>query len=231
MRQICVIGLTGQTGAGKSSVSKIIRSQGIEVIDCDKVSREVVANEKRCLADMALEFSISILNMDGTLNRKRLGEIVFSDAQKLDRLNELIFPYIKSYLHEKISQLAEQGGAVVVLDAPTLFESGMDEDCDSVISVISPEPLRLNRIVVRDHLTDEEARQRISSQHDDAYYTSRSQLVIVNDKDQQELHVKTLELVGLIQRAIREQRQLKEKEGDEMNASSPNERECTENEG
>ncbi|HWP50254.1 MAG TPA: dephospho-CoA kinase [Clostridia bacterium] len=205
MRQICVIGLTGQTGAGKSSVSKIIRSQGIAVIDCDEVSREVVANEKCCLADMALEFSIAILNMDGTLNRKRLSEIVFSDAKKLERLNALIFPYIRNYLKDKIEQLEVQGEQVVVLDAPTLFESGLDADCNSVISVIAPEALRLNRIVVRDHLTDEEARRRIAAQHKDSYYTARSQIVIINDKDQQELHVKTLELVGMLHRAISEQ--------------------------
>lgn len=206
MRQICVIGLTGQTGAGKSSVSKIIRSQGIEVIDCDKISREVVANEKGCLADLALEFSILILNMDGTLNRKRLAEIVFGHPKKLERLNALIFPYIRSYLNARLEQLEAQGERLVVLDAPTLFESGIDADCDSIISVIAPEALRLNRIVVRDHLTDEEARRRIASQHNDAYYTARSQIVLVNDKDLQELHVKTLELVSMLHRALREQR-------------------------
>lgn len=205
MRQICVIGLTGQTGAGKSSVSKIIRSQGIVVIDCDKISREVVASEKGCLADLALEFSILILNMDGSLNRKKLAEIVFGNPKKLERLNALIFPYIRSYLNDRLTQLEAQGERLVVLDAPTLFESGIDADCDSVISVIAPEALRLNRIVVRDHLTDEEARRRIAAQHNDAYYTSRSQIVIVNDKDLQELHVKTLELVGLLHRALREQ--------------------------
>ncbi len=205
MRRICVIGLTGQTGAGKSSVSKIIRSQGITVIDCDAVSREVVANEKGCLADMALEFSIAILNMDGTLNRKRLAEIVFGDSKKLERLNALIFPYIRSYLKDKLELLEAQGERVVVLDAPTLFESGIDADCDSVISVIAPEALRLNRIVVRDHLTDEEARRRIAAQHKDSFYTTRSQIVIINDKDEQELHVKTLELVGMLHRAMREQ--------------------------
>lgn len=205
MRKICVIGLTGQTGAGKSSVSKIIRSQGITVIDCDAVSREVVANEKGCLADMALEFSIAILNMDGTLNRKRLAEIVFGDSKKLERLNALIFPYIRSYIKDKLELLEAQGERVVVLDAPTLFESGIDADCDSVISVIASEALRLNRIVVRDHLTDEEARRRIAAQHKDSFYTTRSQIVIVNDKDEQELHVKTLELVGMLHRAMREQ--------------------------
>lgn len=205
MKRICVIGLTGQTGAGKSSVSKIIRSQGIAVIDCDEVAHEVVAGEKCCLADLALEFSIAILNIDGTLNRKKLAEIVFGTPKKLERLNTLIFPYIRSYLKDKIQQLEAQGERIVVLDAPTLFESGIDKDCDSVISVIAPEAQRLNRIVVRDHLTDEEARRRIAAQHDDAYYTSRSQIVIVNDKDEQELHVKTLELVGLLHRALREQ--------------------------
>ncbi len=205
MRQICMIGLTGQTGAGKSSVSKIIRSQGIPVIDCDQVSREVVANEKGCLADLALEFSILILNMDGTLNRKKLAEMVFGDPKKLERLNALIFPYIRSYVNDRLTALEAQGERLVVLDAPTLFESGIDADCDSVISVIAPEAQRLNRIVVRDHLTDEEARRRIAAQHNDAYYTARSQIVIVNDKDLQELHVKTLELVGMLQRAMREQ--------------------------
>lgn len=205
MKQICVIGLTGQTGAGKSSVSKIIRSQGVSVIDCDVLAREVVANEKGCLADLALEFSILILNMDGTLNRKKLAEIVFGDPKKLERLNALIFPYIRDYLKERVERLEAQGEQLVVLDAPTLFESGIDADCDSVISVIAPEAQRLNRIVVRDHLTDEEARRRILAQHNDAFYTSRSQIVIVNDKDLQELHVKTLELVAMLQRAMREQ--------------------------
>ena len=201
MRNIIVVGLTGQTGAGKSSVSKIIRAQGIEVIDCDLVSREVVANEKRCVADLALEFSITILNMDGTLNRKRLGSIVFSDKAKLEKLNEIIFPYIKEYIYRRITELEQEGKDIVVLDAPTLFESGIDAECDFVISVIAPETQRLNRIVIRDHLSDEDARKRMASQHNDEFYTSRSQLVIVNDGDQHDLHVKALELVGAMQRA------------------------------
>ena len=205
MRNIHVVGLTGQTGAGKSSVSKIMRSQGLAVIDCDEVSREVVDKEKRCLADMALEFSIVILNMDGTLNRKKLASIVFSDRKKLSKLNELIFPYIKEYVRNRIDALEKSGERVVILDAPTLFESGMESECDFVVSVVAPEVLRLNRIVVRDHLTDTEARNRIASQHSDEFYTSRSQLVIVNDKDEHDLHLKTLELVGALQRVVKEQ--------------------------
>lgn len=92
MKGIHVVGLTGQTGAGKSTVSSLFRTRGIKVIDCDQVSRDVVSGEKSCLADLALEFSIAILNMDGTLNRKKLASIVFGNPQKLSKLNELIFP-------------------------------------------------------------------------------------------------------------------------------------------
>lgn len=203
MREICVVGLTGQTGAGKSSVSATIRSQGLTVIDCDEVSRIVTAEGKSCLADLALEFGIGILNADGTLNRKRLGGIVFNDKQKLERLNEIIFPHIIDYLSERIDELEKEKTQVVVLDAPTLFESGMDVQCDTIISVIAPLQQRLNRIVVRDHLTDEEARSRINSQHDDDYYISRSQQVIINDGDEKELRIKTLELINLLNRAVR----------------------------
>ena len=82
MKGIHVVGLTGQTGADKSTVSSLFRARGIKVIDCDQVSRDVVSGEKSCLADLALEFSIAILNMDGTLNRKKLASIVFGNPQK-----------------------------------------------------------------------------------------------------------------------------------------------------
>ncbi len=204
MKEIHVVGLTGQTGAGKSTVSRLFRARGIEVIDCDQVSRDVVANEKRCLADLALEFSIAILNMDGTLNRKKLAALVFGNPQKLSKLNELIFPHIRTEINERIAALQKQGAELVVLDAPTLFESGADADCELVISVLALEAQRLNRIVVRDHLTDEEARRRIASQHDDAFYASRSQLVIMNDGDPQLLHIKTIETIDLLERALHE---------------------------
>lgn len=212
MRDICIIGLTGQTGAGKSSVSSAFRSQGLTVIDCDEISHLVTAEGKRCLADLALEFGIGILNADGTLNRKRLGAIVFNDKEKLESLNRIIFPHIIEYLDEEIDELEKKGTQAVVLDAPTLFESGMDERCDSIISVIAPLQERLNRIVVRDHLTDEEARARINSQHDDDYYISRSQQVIINDGDEKELRIKTLELINLLNRAVSARKEQLEKE-------------------
>ena len=202
MRNIKVVGLTGQTGAGKSTVCKIIVSQGIRVIDCDAVCRQVVDEEQGCLADIALEFSIGVLNADGTLNRRKLGSIVFNDRQRLNRLNSIIFPYILKNIEKKIDALDKDGVPIVVLDAPTLFESGANRMCDTIISVIAPEDERLNRIVIRDHLTDDEARSRIASQHPDSFYTSRSEWVIRNDSDASELHVRTLQVLSNLRQKL-----------------------------
>lgn len=202
MNNCKVVGLTGQTGAGKSTVSRLLAQQGFPVIDCDEVSRYVVANEKRCLADLALTFSIAILEADGTLNRKRLGNIVFGNPDRLARLNEIIFPYIRAEIDRRLTAFAETGAALVILDAPTLFESGADAVCDAVVSVIAPVEQRLNRIIVRDHLSDDEARQRIASQQPDEFYASRSKLVLQNDGDAEELHVKVLEVAELLRRAL-----------------------------
>lgn len=183
MREIKVIGITGQTGGGKSTACNVVRDMGYPVIDADKISRDVVSEGQQCLADLALEFSITILNVDGTLNRQKLASIVFSSPEKLLRLNQIIFPYITEEICAQIQKLEDEGKhKLVVLDAPTLFESGCNKICDAVISVIAPQNVRLNRIVIRDRLTDEQARARISAQQEDQYYISRSNFVIVNDQ-------------------------------------------------
>ena len=201
MNPIRIVGLTGQTGAGKSTVSRTLASHGIEVIDCDLVSRDVVAQERRLLADLALEFGITILNEDGTLNRRRLGSIVFSDKEKLERLNAIIFPYIRAEIAYRVTQRQKRGCRLVVLDAPTLFESGIDADCDAIVSVIAPENLRLNRIMVRDHISDTEARNRIASQHDENFFVEHSACVIRNDKDEDTLRFAAVRLAESLREA------------------------------
>jgi len=198
MRTTTVIGLTGQTGAGKTTVCSILKGRGIAIIDADQVSRDVVDEQKQCLADLALEFSIEILNVDGTLNRDRLANIVFGDKAKLKKLNSIIFPYIIANIREKIDAHRKAGTQLVVLDAPTLFESGADSFCDVVLSVVAPETERLNRIVIRDRLGDAQARARMGAQHPDEFYTKRSKYVIVNDSDLEELRLRTLQVIDQI---------------------------------
>ncbi len=182
-----VLGLTGQTGAGKTTASKWLREKRIPVIDADEVARDVVAKGTKCLSQLALEFSCMILNIDGTLNRKVLGDMVFSDREKLRKLNKITFPYIIDEIHEKIKHYKSMNEPIIVLDAPTLFESGADRFCDKVVSVIAPEDLRRSRIMKRDSLTKDQATNRILSQHDDEYYIKKSDYVLVNEAEPEKL--------------------------------------------
>lgn len=176
-------------------MSELLRQAGICVIDADEVSRFVVEKNQMLLVELTLNFGVGILDADGRLIRQKLGRIVFGDREKLDRLNEIIFPFILTELDSRISALEAAGEGIVVIDAPTLFESGADKGCDMIAVVTAPLNLRLNRIIIRDRLTDEEARRRIGSQPDDRFYTDRADYIIVNDGSESELTEKAMALV------------------------------------
>lgn len=176
-----VIGLTGQTGAGKSTVCNYFRNCGWAVIDCDKVSREVTERGERCLTELAEAFSSTILGEDGSLDRRALGRIVFSDRAKLEQLNNIIFPHIIRRIEEKLDSLREKGETAVILDAPTLFESGADRQCDAVMAVIATPEVRLGRIMERDGLTREDAAHRMASQHSEDFFRQHADFLIENN--------------------------------------------------
>jgi len=191
-----VLGLTGQTGAGKSTVCHLLQNeQDICVVDADKIAREVVTSGTDCLAEIVLHFSITVLNEDGTLNRKKLGQIVFNDRSKLKELNQITFPYIIAGMRQQIKKGIESGHNIVILDAPVLFESRSDRLCDKVLAVIADAETRKHRIMQRDGLTPEEADARMNSQHDDVFYTSRADYVIRNDGDATALRLQVVELL------------------------------------
>lgn len=202
MTKILVAGLTGQTGAGKSSVAAILRAENLAVIDADDVSRYVVIHNKALLMELTINFGVTILNADGTLNRKRLGNIVFGDKEKLKKLNKIIFPFIITEIMRRIDDLRGIGERLVILDAPTLFESGADKVCDMIAVVTAPLDERLNRIVIRDRLSDEEARARVRSQPEVEFYTERADYIIENDGSEGDLSSKTLGLVRFLKNKI-----------------------------
>lgn len=103
-----IVGLTGQTGAGKSTISHYLSENGVTVIDADQVAREVVDTGSACIADIALEFGCEYINMDGTLNRKKMAKTVFTDKTKLKKLNGLMFPYIIESMMEKLEQMRQE---------------------------------------------------------------------------------------------------------------------------
>ena len=191
-----VLGLTGQTGAGKSTVCRVLQSeQDICVVDADKIARDVVTCGTDCLAEIVLHFSITVLNEDGTLNRKKLAKIVFNDRSQLKELNRITFPYILAGMKEKVKEGERQGNRVVILDAPLLFESKADQLCDKILAVVAEEETRKQRIMERDGLTNEEAEARMKRQHDDSFYITRSDYVIHNDGDAASLRLQVVELL------------------------------------
>lgn len=202
-----ILGLTGQTGAGKSTVSDYLRENGIVVIDADKIAREVVQTGSACIADIAIGFGCEYINADGTLNRKKMAKTVFNDKVKLKKLNDLMFPYIIERLEEEIARLRREGEGIIVLDAPTLFESGADRNCDYVVSVTADAAVRARRIIARDQMTEEEAQERIDAQHDEEYYKSRSWQVMENNGTVDELKVKTSQLLAQLEEILTQTQQ------------------------
>ena len=197
-----LIGLTGQTGAGKSAASDYIRKCGYPVIDADLVSRKVMAKGSRCTLELIRAFGGEILCDDGSLNRKLLGKIVFSDPGKKDELNRITHPYILKEIFAQADGFFAGGARAVFLDAPTLFESGADKRCDYIISIIADEEIRAARIMARDNITPKDAAARINAQYSDNFYSDRSDYVIVNDKDLAALSIKieeALKSLGLLQ--------------------------------
>lgn len=177
---ITVIGLTGQSGAGKSTASAMFEALGISVINCDRVAH-FVSNFPEFLAEVSEIFPDCI---DGTgLMRKKLAALVFNDHEKLRAYGRIIFPYITAEVFKEIRQIKSKCEKVVILDAPTLFESGIDEICAAVISVIAPFDVKLRRVLERDNIPVEFASSRLSSQFSEKFFYDRSDWVIINDGD------------------------------------------------
>ncbi len=184
---VMVIGLTGQTGAGKSTVSRIFVQNGFRLIDADAISRLVVKRGSHCLADLRECFSDVILTPEGDLDRKAMAAIVFSDRHKLEMLNTIMYPYIMGEILRMIHRFSQQNHKLILLDAPTLFESRADDFCDLIISVVANAELRLKRIMDRDHISECAAIQRMESQLPETFFREHSDTVLENNSSFEEL--------------------------------------------
>ena len=167
---ITVIGLTGPTGSGKTTVADAWREHGAYIIDTDKLARQVTEAGSPCLSKLVDVFTSAILNSDGTLNRPELAKRAFATADSAQQLNAITHPAIVELTRQEIEHAAEQGYAVAVVDAPLLYEAKADALCDAIVAVIAPADIRMQRIMARDHLTAEQAAQRMAAQPSDAFY-------------------------------------------------------------
>ncbi|KRM13244.1 dephosphocoenzyme A kinase [Paucilactobacillus suebicus DSM 5007 = KCTC 3549] len=159
-----VLGLTGGIATGKSTVTNIFKKFNFPVISADEVAREVVEPGTNGLAQIVETFGEQFLNSDGTLNRSKLGKLVFSDHDKLDKLNDLLQPVIHHEIGRQITKLKENHPALIVLEIPLLFEQHNEEMVDYVMVVSTSDHDQLKRLKQRNGLSNEEASQRINSQ-------------------------------------------------------------------
>lgn len=178
---VMVIGLTGQTGSGKTTACRIFRDNGFAVINADEVARMIMDPGSVCLKEVADCFGSHILNEDMSLNRQKLADIVFNNPKKLELLNSISYPHITSEILALIRENSSKGNKLILLDAPTLFESRADDFCEIIISVIADESMRLRRIMERDGLTEEQALSRMKSQHNEKFFVDNSDFIIKNN--------------------------------------------------
>ena len=182
-----IIGLTGPSGGGKSTISSMAKSIGISVIDCDNLAREVTEKGSDTLLVLAKNFGEDIIFSDGTLDRKLLASRAFVSFDKTELLNSIMLPAIAKLVEKEIERLETLGVKTTILDAPTLFESGLNSICDLVIAVLCSEEKRMLRIIERDNLTIEQAKVRLTAAKSDEFYREKADIIIMNDGDVDEL--------------------------------------------
>ena len=190
-----IFGITGGTGAGKSSVSEIFRNEGIYVIDADKTARTVVEPGKPCLKELCDYFGSEIIDENGMLLRRRLADIAFSDAEKHKVLNKITHKYI----YEEIkAELERVNPDIAAIDAAVLIGSGIEAMCSFIVSVIADDDVRLRRIIGRDGISEQAALTRLRAQPGKEFYISHSEYIINNNGSAAELEKNAKEVLRKI---------------------------------
>ncbi len=190
-KNLFVIGLTGNIATGKSTVAHILEEEGASVIDTDQVARQVVEPYTPGWQLILNHFGWEMLLPDLTLNRKKLGKIVFSSSEKRTLLGKLLHPYIKEAVQKKLKGLSLKAGTnghtlTVVLIIPLLFEAGYEKAVDAIWITVAQKETQLRRLMERDRLTEKEALDRINAQQDPQEKIPRSQVVIDTEEPLQE---------------------------------------------
>lgn len=175
-----IFGLTGKTGAGKSTVANALSKKGFFVIDGDKAARQVTEKGSPILLLLKEEFGSDILSQDGELIRPVLAKKAFSNKQSTEKLNKITHGAIDALFKKTIEEQSKNGFENFLIDAAALLESPSAKLCQKMIVVTAPEELRLERIMKRDNISREDAMRRINAQRSDEYYLSAADIIIRN---------------------------------------------------
>lgn len=186
-----IIGLTGQSGAGKGAVASLFAEHGIPTVDADAVYHTLLIPPSPCLDELRTAFTDAILNADGTLNRPALAALVFAGTHeakdRLHRLNEITHRYVAEKILATMDDYAELGHKAAVIDAPLLIEAGLHHRCDCVIAVLADREIRIERLIQRDNLSAEQISARLDAQPDVSFYLEHADMVVFNNGTVQEL--------------------------------------------
>lgn len=190
-----VIGLTGGIGSGKSTVSRILEQEGFALIDADRIAHEMTEPGQSLVTELGAVFGSGIIRKNGELDRKALGAIVFGDSEKKNLLDKMMHGKIKEEIRRQKEAYRNKGAhRGILIDAPLLFETGLDRECDIVWLVTAREEVRICRVCERDGLAPEEVRARIHSQMDDGEKRRRSQVILDNSGNLEALRKQVLQL-------------------------------------
>lgn len=197
MKNYIVVGLTGQSGAGKTTAGKIFEQNGFSVINCDIIARNVTSEGSDCCKQLALYFP-QCFDEKLVLNRRALAEIVFNDSKKLELLNKIIFPFINADINKTVIEFANNGKKYILLDAPTLFEAGADKLCSCIVSCVAQRELRAKRIAIRDNIDMNLIISRFDSQKSEDFFKERSDYIIENNGQVSDIEKQCKDIISSI---------------------------------
>ena len=181
-----ILGITGGTGCGKTTLLQLIQQRGGLVLDCDEIYHQLLISDRALLEALHQRFPLAF--SDGSFDRKKLGSIVFADARALEDLNTITH----SAIRQEVLRRLEDAPPLAAIDAIGLFESGLNRLCDLTVAVTAPEEVRVQRLVQRDGISPEYARSRIAAQPSARWFAERCDAVLENNGTAEEFRKKSI---------------------------------------
>ena len=175
-----IIGITGPTGAGKTTALHELKELGGTIVDCDAVYHEMLKSDTALQRELEQAFG-SLKDEQGVFDRKKLGGVVFRDPSALKKLDAIVRPYIGRAVEEQLEQARRVGKTCAAVDGITLIESGLGDCCDTTVAVLAPEEERVRRICLREGISEEYARARVAAQKEDGFFRANCEHILMND--------------------------------------------------